>query len=81
MAKTNCHDCVHCRSNSFVNSAHVHCTMYWKYYKKNKSAHPKGTEHAIKNGWWDFPYDFDPVWMTEDCKEYKEKLPIPESKL
>jgi hypothetical protein len=55
--------------------------MYWKYYKKNKSAHPKGTEHAIKNGWWDFPYDFDPVWMTEDCKEFKEKEQLPESKL
>jgi hypothetical protein len=55
--------------------------MYWSYYKKRKDKHPKGAEYAIKSGWWDFPYDYDPVWMQEDCPEYKEKERSPESKL
>ena len=81
LSKTNCHKCVHSRSNSFVNSAHVHCAMYWAYYKKNKSAHPKGAEHAIKSGWWDFPYDYDPIWMQGECERFEEKSVLPESKL
>jgi hypothetical protein len=27
---------------------------------------PKGKQN--QNGWYDFPYNFDPVWMEEDCK-------------
>lgn len=81
ICKTNCHKCVHSKSNAYVNSAHIQCIRYWSYYKKRKDAHPKGAEHAIKNGWWDFPYDYDPVWMQEDCPGYQEKQPIPESNL
>jgi hypothetical protein len=79
--KTNCHNCVNSRSNSFVNSAHIHCSLYWSVFKKYKSSHPKGAEHAKENGWWDFPYDFDPLWMIEECRGYEEKQPLPESKL
>jgi hypothetical protein len=28
--------------------------------------------HGIKNGWANWPMDFDPVWVT-DCKFYVEK--------
>ncbi len=28
--------------------------------------------HGIKNGWANWPLDFDPVWV-DDCKFYSEK--------
>lgn len=82
LPKTNCHKCVHSRSNSFINSAHIHCDLYWRYYKKRKSEHPQSSnEYAITNGWWDFPYDYDPVWMQDECKHFEKKEVKPESKL
>lgn len=80
-SSTNCHKCIHSRSNMHVNSAHIQCVFYWANYKKKKYLHPKGSEHAIKNGWWDFPYDYDPIWMEEDCPNFTEKQQSPESKL
>lgn len=73
MSQTSCHNCVHSRSNKDKNSAHIHCHLYWSYYKKQKSSHPKANEYAVKSGWWDFPYDYDPVWMEEDCKHFNQK--------
>lgn len=35
--------------------------------------HPQGSEYAKKNGWWDFPYDYDPVWMTTNCSDFTPK--------
>jgi len=32
----------------------------------------KGNSHGIKNGWFNFPYNFDPVWL-ESCDGYKQK--------
>lgn len=31
-----------------------------------------GDQHGIKNGWFNFPYNFDPIWLLE-CKGYREK--------
>jgi hypothetical protein len=28
--------------------------------------------NAIENGWFDFPYNFDPVWI-DSCKSFKPK--------
>ncbi len=70
---TNCYDCIHSKKNTEYNSAHIHCKLYWSYYKKQKYSHPKAGEHAIKNGWWDFPYDYDPIWMENDCNHFEEK--------
>lgn len=32
----------------------------------------KGSEHGIKNGWFNYPFNFDPVWLLE-CDGYEEK--------
>jgi hypothetical protein len=32
----------------------------------------KLNEHGVKNGWADWPLNFDPVWV-EDCKFFEEK--------
>jgi hypothetical protein len=32
----------------------------------------KGDYHGIKNGWFNHPWNFDPVWLTE-CNGFKAK--------
>lgn len=32
----------------------------------------KGDEWGIKNGWFNFPFNFDPVWLLE-CNGFKQK--------
>ena len=29
------------------------------------------TDGAMENGWFDFPFNFDPVWI-EDCKGFEK---------
>jgi hypothetical protein len=59
--------------NDNMNSAHIHCKLFWRAGHSSRSEQPKGNENAIKNGWYDFPYNFDPVWMEEDCKYHTIK--------
>ena len=28
---------------------------------------PNGDKHGIKNGWYAFPFNYDPIWMVEEC--------------
>lgn len=32
----------------------------------------KGSAHGIRNGWFQHPYNFDPVWL-EECTGFKKK--------
>ncbi len=32
----------------------------------------KGNQHGIKSGWFNFPFNFDPVWL-EECNGFKPK--------
>jgi len=32
----------------------------------------KGNEHGIRNGWFNHPYNFDPVWL-EECDGFEPK--------
>jgi hypothetical protein len=32
----------------------------------------KADYHGIKNGWFNWPYNFDPIWLIE-CKGYESK--------
>jgi hypothetical protein len=36
----------------------------------------KGNPHGIKNGWFQYPFNFDPVWL-EECEGFtlKDNLP------
>jgi len=57
-----CYGCVH-RGN-IPGDAHSCC--------KNGSAKVKGAEHGIKNGWFYWPFNFDPVWL-EQCDGFQNK--------
>ena len=32
-----------------------------------------GEEYGIKNGWFNYPKNFDPVWSNRDCANYTPK--------
>ena len=60
--KNKCYECEHRRS--VPGDAHSSCA--------NKGAKVKGKEHGKKNGWFAWPYNFDPVWL-EECDGFKGK--------
>ena len=33
----------------------------------------KGSPHGIKNGWFNWPYNFDPIWL-ENCDGFKKRI-------
>lgn len=66
--KTSCYKCVF--RGSVPGSEHSSCTFQWSVDMENV---PKGHTHAIKNGWWIFPWNYDPIWMKEDCTQFKAK--------
>lgn len=38
--------------------------------KSSKDLGIKGNAHGISQGWFNFPYNFDPTWL-ENCEGYK----------
>ena len=61
MTKPNCHNCIHRRAVS--GSAHSACN--------NVVASVSGNKHGIKNGWFQWPFNFDPVWL-ERCDGFSD---------
>ena len=33
----------------------------------------EGSPHGIENGWFCYPYNFDPIWMKKECSNYEPK--------
>lgn len=29
--------------------------------------------HGVRSGWVNYPYDFDPIWMQNTCKQFRPK--------
>ena len=47
---------------------------------KSNELNIKGSTHGIKNGWFNWPYNFDPVWL-ENCDGFESKnKPLDNSK-
>lgn len=61
--KTNCYNCIHRYTNP--GSAHSGCDKP----DPNMTGHP----HGVRNGWFIYPWNFDPIWKTKECVNYKEK--------
>ena len=56
-----CYDCKH--RGKIPGDAHSYC--------KNKTANVKGHECGRKNGWFMWPFNFDPTWLLE-CDGFEE---------
>ena len=53
-AKPDCYECQH--RNNIPGNAHSSCA--------NPFAKVTGNEHGIINGWFYWPWNFDPIWLT-----------------
>lgn len=40
--------------------------------KTSKELNIKGKEYGIRNGWFNFPYNFDPTWL-ENCDGFEKE--------
>ena len=60
--KPNCYDCSHRGNLAF--SAHSCC--------RAGTANVAGDPHGIKNGWFYWPLNFDPIWL-KSCDSFEQK--------
>lgn len=59
-------DCYKCEfRRSIPGDCHTQCT--------NPDPEMTGSEHGIQNGWFFYPFNFDPIWKTKECDNFKEK--------
>ena len=63
MAKAMCHQCMHVRS--IPGNTRVRCSKPYPQVKGNR--------HGIRNGWFLYPMNYDPVWMENECRNFEEK--------
>ncbi|RLA01895.1 MAG: hypothetical protein DRQ47_07500 [Gammaproteobacteria bacterium] len=65
MGKRNeCYSCEHRRNIS--GDTHISCM--------NPDRNMEGNIHGMKNGWFQYPYNFDPCWKLVPCANFKEKV-------
>ena len=63
--------CYQCKFKGEVpGSTHICCLFDWRGSKHEK---PTGNELGIRRGWFHFPFNYDPVWMIGQCKQFKAK--------
>jgi len=61
--KTQCSKCVN--RGTVPGNCHIAC--------KDPDPNMKGDPHGIRNGWFFYPFLFDPIWRTKECANYKPK--------
>ena len=63
MDRTIRNECYSCQHRSEVaGNAHIRCL--------NPDATMTGDPHGIRNGWFLYPFLFDPTWKTKLCENY-----------
>ena len=58
-----CSTCKHKRS--IPGDCHISCVK--------PDPDMEGNLNGIKNGWFIYPVNFDPIWGIKDCANYEEK--------
>ncbi len=69
MAK--CYECAY--HKNIPGDAHISCVFNWT---KAKQDMPIGAAHGINNGWYYFPFNYDPTWMLSECSNYAEQADV-----
>ncbi len=60
--ENNCYECEF--KKSIPGDSHISCS------KPDKDM--QGDRHGVRNGWFLYPLNFDPIWMQIKCKNYKK---------
>ena len=66
-----CHGCAY-REN-VPGDAHSRCVFAWP----SRASMPKGHPHGIRNGWYLFPFNYDPTWGPDECLNRAETRDAP----
>ena len=61
--KTKCYECKH--RGTVIGSCHSSC--------KKPDPNMTGDEHGKRNGWFYYPYNFDPIQRTKECDNFESK--------
>jgi len=61
-----CNNCAY-KVSVPTSSHHISCRFNWIKSELNS---PTVNQHGVKEGWYYFPLNFDPVWQTEECKAF-----------
>ena len=69
MSDKKCWSCAY--KKSIPGNAHIRCRFDWI---GQKQIMPVGKEHGIRNGWYMFPLNYDPTWMTNNCPQWSETI-------
>jgi len=59
--QTSCWDCKHARANPGTH--HILCAK--------PCASVAGNPHGIERGWFMYPFNFDPVWRSNECANHE----------
>lgn len=60
-------ECWHClHKHEVPGNAHIACVK--------PDPLMKGGEHGVRNGWFYYPFLFDPVWKERLCANYEERV-------
>lgn len=55
--------CYNCRyKRNIPGDTHIQCVK--------PDSGMTGDPHGIKSGWFTYPFNFDPIWMTKECSKY-----------
>ena len=67
-SRNQCYNCTFIGTVS--GSVHSSCR---RFIQKSDFNPPKADIHGIKSGWYNFPYNYDPVWQNELCEGFENK--------
>lgn len=82
MNKPNCYECKH--RQDLIGDAHSQCVHpkignplahvinMLMFARKNNPLEIKGNDHGINKGWFNWPINFDPLWL-ENCNGFESK--------
>lgn len=71
--KPNCYDCKHRGELDYsCHSACLHPLAKANPKHSRAQLNVVGSDHGIRNGWFTWPWDFDPVWL-EHCDGFAPK--------
>lgn len=58
-----CFNCVHKRE--WARDSHIYC--------EKPDIEMRGDEYGVRNGWFMYPFRFDPTWKTKSCNNFESK--------
>ena len=65
----NCHNCAY--KSNIPGDTHISCRFNWA---KSNEKPPEGNLHGIRKGWYNFPMNYDPTWMIDECKKFSSTI-------